>query len=213
MNVRPLVVLALAGLAASAPGVARAVDEVAAKERAGVRAGGVLTFDQLNEAYGGGWGLTLYFNERLTRPLFLDFRLGALYLGDLQLEQLDDALTNTPNVQGAMRLLYLTGGVVLGRPLGNGYALYGSAGAGVYSVSVVFDTGVSAFDFSDQNLGFNGGLGLTRRISGNWCLEGNATVHYFLVDSNLDDLYYAFTDGDDSPLIVDIAVGVIVDLR
>lgn len=214
MNARPLLVAVFLALLAAVPaGTARAVDEIAAKERVGLRAGGLLTFDQLNTAYGGGWGLTLFFDEKLSPAWFLDFRLGALYLGDLKLEQLDDELTNTPNVQGAMRVLFLSGGIALGRPLGGGYALYGTLGAGVYSVSMVFDTGVYAFNTSDQNLGFNGGLGLSRRLGEKWCIEGNSTVHYFLVDDQIEDVYFAFTDGDDLPLIVEVSLGLTLDLR
>jgi hypothetical protein len=112
-----------------------------------------------------------------------------------------------------MRLLYITGGVMVGKPLGGAYAMYGSLGAGVYSVSMVFDTGISAFNTSDQNLGFNGGLGLSCRIGEKWCIEGNGTAHYFLVDDQIEDVYFAFTDGDERPLIVEISLGLTLDLR
>lgn len=190
-----------------------AVDATAAKERVGVRVGGVATFDGLNDAYGDGWSLTLFLTERISGSFLLDIRLGALYLGDLKLTELDDQLTNTPNVQGAMRVLYFSAGPMVGFSLGGPYSMYAGAGLGVYSVSMQFDTGISAFDFSDQQLGFNGGLGLVRRISTNWSMEANGAVHYFLIDEAETDLYYAFTDGADPPLLLDITFALVLDLR
>lgn len=213
MNRRPVAAIVLACLVLVVPRVSSALDEVAAKERVGVRVGGVATFDGLDDAYGGGWSLTLFFTERITRPLLLDIRLGAIYLGDLAYEDLDDELTNSPGIQGSMRILYISIGPMYGKQLGGNYTMYGSAAAGIYSVSMEFKGGLTAFDLSDQYFGVQGGLGLQRRISGNWCIEANGTVHYFPIDKTTSDLYYAFTDGADDPLLLDIAVGLTLDLR
>jgi len=213
MNSRvALAVASLAGLLLLDPRAAAAVDEAAGNERIGARVGGIATFDGLKDAYGGGWDITLFFHERLSPSFFLDFRLGAIYLGDLKFEDLDDQLLFTPGIESAMRLLYITGGFIYGRPIGGGYSAYTSVGAGIYSVSMVFDA-VNAPNVSDQNFGFNGGLGVSKRLSTNWSLDANALVHYFLVDQNIEDVYFAFTDGADAPVLLDIAVGVIIDLR
>ena len=209
----PVLVPLLAGFLLAMPYVAHAVDAAAGKDRLGVRAGGVTTFDGLQDAYGGGWSLTLFFTEKVTHRFLVDIRLGALYLGDLKFSELDDELTHTPGIQGAMRLLYFSVGPMVGVPLGGPWSLYGSAGLGVYSVSMQFDTGISAYNFSDQTFGFNGGLGLSRRISANWCIEANASAHYFLTDQDITDLFFAFTGGADSPVLLDIALGVTLDLR
>ena len=196
-----------------APGVSLAIDELAARERVGFRAGGLTTNDGLNDAYGGGWELTLFFTEQITRPLLLDIRLGALYFGDLKFPELDDELTNTPGIDGSMRVLYFSGGPLFGKPITDATALYASAAVGIYSISMQFDTGVTAYDFSDQKLGFNGGLGAVRRLGAKWSFDVNGTVHYIMTDKDLSDLFYAFTDGADPPLIIDIAAGLTLDLR
>jgi len=72
---------------------------------------------------------------------------------------------------------------------------------------------VNAPNLSNQKFGMNGGFGLSKRISRNWCLDANATVHHFFIDQTIDDVYYVFTDGADAPVILDVAVGVVVDLR
>ncbi|HEX6791709.1 MAG TPA: hypothetical protein VF247_10400 [Candidatus Krumholzibacteria bacterium] len=196
-----------------APGTSRAIDELAAQERVGFRAGGLITDDGFNDAYGGGWSLTLFFTERIAKPLLLDIRLGALYFGDLKFSDLDDELTNTPGIEGSMRILYFSAGPLFGKPITDATAVYGSAAVGIYSISMQFDTGVTAYDFSDQKLGFNGGLGVVRRLGAKWSFDVNGSVHYVVIDKDLSDLYYAFTDGADAPLIIDIAAGLTLDLR
>ncbi len=195
------------------PASSHAFDELIGKERLGVRSGGLTTFDGLNDAYGGGWDLTLFFTEKLARHVLLDVRLGALYLGDLKLEHLDDEITHQAGIQGAMRILYISLGPMVGRSLGGGYSVDLAAGAGIYSVSMVFENALTPFDLSDQELGFNGGVGFGRRISANWSIEANGTVHYFLISKDANNLYFAFTDGADAPVILDLTLGLTIDLR
>ena len=213
MRPRVALVAALACVGSVIPGVALAFDETAGKERIGVRVGGLATTDGLNDAYGNGWDLTLFFSEKISRHLLVDVRLGALYLGALKFEDLDDKLTNQHGIEGSMRILYITIGPMVGRSITTEYSMYASVGAGIYSVSMVFENAITPFDLSDQDFGFNGGMGLARRLSKNWSLEANATAHYFLITEDINDLYFAFTDGADAPLLVEATLGLTVDLR
>lgn len=195
------------------PAASHAFDQLAGKERLGVRSGGLVTMDGLNEAYGNGWDLTLFFTERITHHLLLDVRLGALYLGELKFEHLDDELLHQSGIQGSMRILYISVGPMVGTAIGGPWSMHAAAGAGIYSVSMVFTDVLTPFDLSDQKFGFNGGLGLARRLSGNWSIEADGTAHYFMIDEDPNDLYFAFTDGADAPLIFDVTLGLTVDLR
>lgn len=190
---------------------ARAIDEAAGQERLGVRAGYIETFDGLHASHGTGWDLTLFFSEQVYSRIVLDIRLGAIYLGDALNPDLDDRLTRIPGILSEMRVLYFSVGPMAGMRIGASNSAYVSAGIGVYSVSIVFDSGFSAFDTSDQHVGFNGGIGVSRRIAMNWSIEANATIHYFSVGNR--DLYYLFTDGADSPVFAGVAIGATVDLR
>jgi hypothetical protein len=206
-----LTLVALAGILLANPRAGWAVDELAAKERVGARVGGIVTFDDLDTAYGGGWDLTLFFTEKLAHSFYLDVRVGAIYLGELKLQDLAVPLTNIPVVQGDMRVLYFSVGPMLGRPLGGGYAAYASAAAGIYSSSMTLDRTTASY--SDQYFGFNGGLGFARRLSTNWSLDANVVAHYFFTEEELGDVFHAFTGGASDPLILDVAFGVVVDLR
>jgi len=210
---RRMVIAALVACAVLAPRSGQAQEKAAGREHLGVRVGGLLTSDGLHDTYGDGWQMTLFFTERVASWFFLDIRIGALYLGDLQDEELDDELTGVQGLGSAMRILYFSVGPMLSTSLGQNYTGYATAGVGVYSVSMVFDSGITGYDFSDQDVGFSGGAGLSRRLSTNWGLEANATVHYVIVSQTPQDIYYSFTAGADSPLILDIALGVTLDLH
>ncbi len=192
---------------------AAAIDDAAGQERLGVRVGYIETSDGLHGTFGDGWDLTLFFTEQVYSKILLDIRIGAIYLGDALNPDLDDRVTNTPGIVSEMRVLSFSVGPMAGLSVGASYSAWISAGIGVYSVSMVFDSGLSVFDYSDQHVGFNGGVGLSRRISMNWSLEVSASLHYFSVDREPSDLYYVFTDGADSPLLAGLLLGATLDLR
>ena len=101
MNRRPLVVCALAGLLLGTPVVSRAIDSIAARERIGVRVGGLSTNDGLNDAYGTGWEITLFFTEQITRPLLLDWKTTpptTLEAANLLAELLAEAQRQRPDL-------------------------------------------------------------------------------------------------------------------
>ena len=207
------VLIAAAVVTTMFPRSAIAVDAAAGNERLGVRAGYVGTSDGLRDFYGDGWDLTLFFTEKVYSRLLLDVRLGAVYLGDALKTDLDDQLTLQPGIVSSMRFLYVSAGPMVGFGLGNSYSGYVSAGVGIYSVSMLFGSGIAAFDYSDQHLGYSAGAGLSTRIATNWCLEMNGTLHYVSTDAGPNDLFWLFTDGGDAPVLLGIAFGVTVDLR
>jgi hypothetical protein len=207
--------LAITCMCLALPVASRAFDDTLGKERIGVRAGGITTNDGFRDAYGGGWDLTLFFSERITHHFLVDVRLGAIYMGELQppLEHLDDKLLNQSGIQTSMRLLFITLGPMVGTRISGPYSMHLSAGAGIYSVSIVADNALTNYDLSDQDFGFNGEFGLARRISTNWSIEAAGAAHYVLITKDIKDVYFAFTDGADAPLIFDVTLGVAVDLR
>jgi hypothetical protein len=213
MKSRVALVIVLACAASMMPARARAFDETAAKERLGVRAGGLATFNGLSDAYGNGWALTLFFSEKLSRHLLIDVRLGALYLGPLKFTELDDKLTNQHGIESSMRLLYITLGPMIGRSIAGMWSVNASGGVGVYSVSMVFSNAQTPFDLSTQHWGFNGGLGLARRLNAKWSIEADGIAHYVLTTQDFSDVYYAFSDGAGRPIIAELTLGATLDLR
>jgi opacity protein-like surface antigen len=213
MQAKYRVLLAAAFVAMVLPRAAAAVDEAAGQERLGLRAGYLATADGLNDTYGDGWDITIFFTERLVSRILLDVRLGAMYFGDAPIPDNPELILFAPGTYSQMRFFYFSAGPLAGFRMGNSYSGYLSLGIGIYTVSMGFTSSISGYDYSDQHIGYNGGAGMAWRIASNWSVELNGTVHYFAVDQNLSDLYWIFTDGADSPLVLGIALGVTVDLR
>jgi hypothetical protein len=193
----------------------RALDNLAAQERLGVRIGYVETYDGVYEYYGPGWDVTLYFNERIYSRLFFDIHIGAIYYGDILDEELDDFITRIDEMESEMRTFYFSVGFGYGFPIGSGtYTLTMSAAAGVYSASVALASDFVSDDLSDQYFGGNASIGIMRRIATNWALELNGTVHYFDTEPNYGDLMWVFTAGTAvDPVLVGVSLGLAIDLR
>ncbi len=209
----PLLVTGVLTLVFARPSMA--VDNVAADQRLGARAGYIYTDDGIDQYYGPGWEITLGFNQRIWSRLFFDLHVGAIYLGDVLDPELDDDITNTDNVESEMRTFYFSVGAVYGIPLGStAYTLTTSLAAGVYSVSVALASDFSAIDLSDQYFGGQAGLGLVWRVGTSWSLEANATAYYFDNAAAVDDLLWTFTnDTAVDPVLLGFSVGVMIDLR
>jgi len=181
------------------------------RERLGARVSFTGAVGELNKHFGDGYDITLYFTERIYRPLYLEIRIGATYMGDLFKPEIAASLTRIDGIMSEMRLAYLTLGPQYTWQTSETHTFYGTLGMGIYTVSMLFDTGVQAFDESEQHFGINGGVGFLWRISTNWNLELNTTVNRLWTDQ--DDLYYIFTSGDNNPWLFAFGFGVAMDLR
>jgi opacity protein-like surface antigen len=189
------------------------------QERLGFRSGYIQTLDQLEDSFGGGGHVTLWFTERVHDQLYFDFRVAAIYLGNLKNPNITVRFANSPGVppediESEMRVLFFSVGPQYVIPLAEYWNAYLSAGAGVYSVSMLFDSGIAAGDYSDQHFGVNAGGGAQWRFTETWNLDFNFTLHHFWTRKKTSDLYYFFTDqGDSSPYLLQFATGVSIDLR
>jgi opacity protein-like surface antigen len=204
--------IAMAVVSMLAAGNIRAQDKDGPpRERLGARAAFTGTTGNLNEHFGHGYDLTLYFTERLVRSFYLDIRIGATYFGDLLLPEISEDFTRTDGIMSEMRLAYLTLGPQYASDISETKTVYFSAGLGIYTVSMLFDTGVQAYDLSDQHFGLSAGMGMYWRITKNWNLDFNATLQTLWTDN--DDLYPIFTGGGKNPIFLVLGMGVAMNLR
>jgi hypothetical protein len=180
------------------------------RERLGVRIGAIVPGGKLQSSHGNGYNLTLNFTERINKPLFLDFRIGAMYMGDLLQTEINDALP-TFEYTTEMRILVFNFGLQFVQEIGKTLNAYAGLAGGIYSVSILFDSGVTAGDFSDQHLGGNGTLGTYWRITKTWNLDASFVLHYFRTGD--DGLYTLYTGGGIDAILYQIALGIAIDLR
>jgi hypothetical protein len=183
------------------------------RERLGGRLGYVDTFGGFHEHYGAGWNANLYFTERLWKALFLDIRIGAIYMGDLLRPEVAENVLGIP-VDSEMRTLFFSVGPQIAWSMTERISPYFGAAVGVYSSSVIFATSIQSADFSDQHLGGNGSVGLLLRFTNTWNLDLNVTLHHFRTSERIGDLFYMFTGQTaEDPFMLQAAIGIAIDLR
>ena len=191
------------------------------RERLGARISLTGTASDLNDNFGHGYDLTLYFTERIWGGLNLDIRIGSTYFGDLFPEDiartfaktLDVLFAEDDRISSEMRLAYLSIGPQYVWQINNTQNLYGTLGVGIYSVSMVFDTGLQALDLSDQHFGASAGAGFLWRITDNWNIDVNATLQGVSTGNDASNLYYRFTNQGRNPMVLNMGVGLAMDLR
>ena len=183
------------------------------RERLGVRISIIGTQSDLYDAFGHGYDFTLYFTERIYHALNLDIHIGATYMGDLLEPAAGEIFTDIEGVTSEMRFAYLSIGPQYVWRVNDTQNLYAALGIGIYSVSMLFDTGVQAFDLSDQNFGGSLGGGFLWRITDNWNIDVNVTAQMVKTGSNPTDLYPRFTNNGRNPLLLGFGLGFAMDMR
>jgi len=184
------------------------------RERLGGSLGGVSTSGGLNSEYGNGWSATLYFTERIASSWCIGVSIGAIYMGDLWDPTAAEEYTGIENVASEMRVLILSVGPQYTLGLSDSWLAWTSLEAGVYSVSLLFDTGVQAFNSSQPaHFGGNFGLGLLWSITSSWNIDLGATLHHFRTSEKTNDIFHFFTGGDADPFLLEFSAGIVIDLR
>ena len=189
------------------------------RERLGVRGGYIQTLDKLENSFGGGGHLTVYFNERVVNSLYVGGRISIMYLGDLQNEDIPVRFINTPgivsdDIDSEMRIMFFSAGPQYVIPIADYWNAYIEGGAGIYSVSMLFDSGIAAGKFSDQHFGVNFGGGTMWRITETLNIDMNFTLHHFWTPKDPNKLLFFFTgQGDSNPYLLQFSTGVVLDLR
>ncbi len=183
------------------------------RERLGGRIGYVDTYGKFHENFGEGWNATIYFTERLYHALFLDIKIGAIYMGDLLRPEVAEPFFGSSEFESEMRVLFFSVGPQLALPLGDSPTAYVGVGVGVYSSSILFTTTFQSGDISDQHLGANGSVGILLRFTETWNLDFNLTVHHYRTSSSINDIFYVFTgQGAQDPILLQAAIGITIDL-
>lgn len=180
------------------------------RERLGGRFGAILSNKELSDNFGNGYNLELNFTERITRSWFVEIRIGALYMGDLNNQEITNMLW--PGFISEMRILLATVGPQYDRLLSEHFSAYGGAGAGIYTVSMLLDSGVLAGDFSDQHFGWQAHGGIYFRLTRALHLDLNATMHFVHTGGGLT-LFREVTGGGSNPMLLQLALGLSLELR
>jgi opacity protein-like surface antigen len=184
----------------------------AERERLGLQAGYVGTTSDLGNNFGGGFNLCLHWIQHIRHPLFVDFTLGAFYMGktdrqDITLDLLGQNFDNT-----SLRIIRFTLAPLVEMPVSDRTTGYVSLGGGVYIVSLLLDEAFQEFDLTNNHFGISVGAGVAHQITQNWFVEFHAELHKMWTSTASDDIFYRYSDGDKNPLFYQAAVGVLLRL-
>jgi hypothetical protein len=182
------------------------------RQRLGLRAGYVTTPSGLNNVFGSGLDLSIHWIQRIKYPFGFDMTLGAFYLGSTSREDITISVFNQQFDNVSMRVLHVTAAPMLEFGLGSRTELFVSAGAGLYTVSLLLDQAFSEFDLTNSHFGVVASSGIIRQISGNWFVDVSFQLHKFWTSAKTDDLFFLYSEGDSNPIFYDATVGVMLRL-
>jgi len=180
--------------------------------RLGLRAGYVGTPSSISDAFGGGLDLSLHWIHRFKYPFAIDATFGAAYLGSTGREDITIEIFRQRFDNVAMRLLHITVAPMMEFGLGERTHLFLSAGGGLYRVSVLVDQVFSEFDLSDSHFGVVASGGIIRQISDNWFLDASVKAHKFWTSTDMDDLFFRYSQGDGNPVFYNVSLGLMLRL-
>jgi opacity protein-like surface antigen len=187
-------------------------DEDSIRERLGLRVGYVGTSSALDDVFGSGLNLNLHWVQGIREPFFIDFTLGAFYLGETDRSDITFDIFQQSFDNVSMRVLRFTVAPMIELSLSDRTSAYVTMGGGLYVISLLLDESFFQFDLTDNHVGLNLGAGLTRRITTNWFLDLHAEAHKFWTSEEVDDLFFRYSQGDQDPLFFEFTAGVLLRL-
>ncbi len=212
------VLLLLASLVASTPAQAERVDP--ARERLGIRMGYIGSSGSLKQAFGDGRYQTLHFSERIKAPVWLQFKIGTINMGNLFDRQIQEdikkrlpATFTLDQLSSEMQFSFFNVGPEVLFPVGESWWGHAGIGMGVYSVAIYFDDGIQAFDISDQHFGISGAAGLLIPFIGNFAWDITVAGHQIFTGADETNYYNIYTGGGTDPHVLQISVGGTLSLR
>jgi opacity protein-like surface antigen len=181
-------------------------------EKLGLRIGYVGTSSDLDDNFGGGLNLALHFTQRIRRLFYIDIMLGALYMGENSERDITLDFFGPGTDAASIRVITTTVAPLLELPMSSSTDAYVSAGIGLYTVSVLLESGFFAADVTDNHFGVNAGAGALYSLSDRWLLDFNAQIHRFWTPDDPQDMFYLYSEGDRNPLFYSVSVGVMIRL-
>ncbi len=178
--------------------------------RLGVRIGFVATTSDLENNFGNGVDLALRWVHHLKDQFSLDIVLGTYLMGETG----GDKIIAFPPLLDEVnaRVLTLTVAPMIDFAMGPRTDLYITGGVGLYTFSLLLDSGFFQNETSDNYLGVNGGVGILRRVSTNWYLDFNVQINKFWTGDDLRDLFFVSAKRDQDPVFYHVTTGFLLQL-
>jgi hypothetical protein len=187
-------------------------DEEKNRETIGVRLGYAETTNRLDDAFGAGFIAALHFTEKFNPSAGVDFSFGSFYMGRTSRRDITFDRFRTGD-EMRMNIVFMTAAPTLELKMHRDYFFYGSAGLGIYAVTLVRELGYLWGSNTQYHLGVTGGAGFYRVLTENWNLDLNLAVHQLWTDNEFDDWVAVYSEGDQDPFFYQITIGITIDIR
>ncbi len=194
-------VLAAAPLAAQQQGLGK-------RELLGVRIGGDISPGTLENTFGGGSSIEIHFIHAIRPWCGVDVSLNTHDFGASSNKLKNMEFTGADR-EVSLEMYGVTAGFIAVTVIGKKVLPTIEAGAGLYSVNAVLESGFFNAAKTEFRPGLYGGIGAIYKVTGGFALNAAAKFHYVFSGSNPDNTVYFFT-GHSYTDIFQISFGVLI---
>lgn len=178
------------------------------REILGARVGAVVGEAAIDEAFGAGSELELYFVEGFGTWWGLGLSLSSHNFGASR-----DTLANIEyigeNRDVEMSVFSVTASAFALKHLGGRFTATAEAGGGLYAMTASIPAGFYQGNHTENRLGLCAGAGMLLRLSRGVSLNLNAKYHYVFVGNDMEEPIHAYT-GKSSASFYQIALGILL---
>jgi opacity protein-like surface antigen len=178
----------------------------------GVRIGYARTPSRLDDNFGSGTALALHFTEKFHPFLGVDFSFGSLNMGETWRDDITQKIFASQH-DAFMNVIFITAAPVVEAQVGKNTSLYLSGGIGLYSITLILDSGFFSASNSKYHPGLNAGGGAYYKLTTNWKLELNLNLHKIWTSTQSDDWFYVYSEGDRNPYFYQITIGAALGIK
>ena len=183
-------------------------ESIRGREILGLRIGGIKSTSGLDEAFGSGSNLEIYFYHGLTGRLALGVSLSGHNFGKSQLPDKDLEFLGIPRTIDFM-IYSVTGCVMMKKDLSKKFRFSGELGGGLYTSNA--DIPFGGFyegRISHNRLGVNAGAELWWRLARRGIYLGlGGKWHYVFSGTDFDQVIYTYT-GEDYAHYFQVTLGI-----
>lgn len=195
----------LALLALYAPAGAAGIEN---REILGARIGAVIGDAGIDEAFGAGSELELYFVEGFGTWWGLGLSLSSHNFG-ASLDTLGNIDYIGENREVEMSVFSVTASAFALKHLGGRFTATGEAGGGLYAMTASIPAGFYEGSHTENRIGLCAGAGMLFRVSRGLSLNLNAKYHYVFVGNDMEEPIHAYT-GQSGASFYQIALGILL---
>jgi hypothetical protein len=183
-------------------------NDIGGRELFGIRVGGVLGSNALENAFGKGTEIELHFIEGLGSWFGIAVAVSSHNFGDSKDRSKNFELTGSDR-DVEMQIYSATIAFFGIRSLGRKFSITGEAGFGLYTITAIIHAGILEGHLTDNQFGMYCGAGALYKLSQSLSLNLQGKYHYILSGDDISHSLYFYT-GEERTQIFQIVFGIMI---